>query len=643
MPLRHGVALGAWSDAMPQRDPVGSYDAVVSPLDRYVAQVLASVEGRRAPGVLAALAEVLAEMVGAPAVRLRDVTGSLVRAEPVHEIVAPPAELRAPWLLGVVHEALITLDDRRRRGAHYTPPGVARDLVGLVLASTNLERTTTWCDPAVGGGAFLVAAADAIVDHEGVPRDAAAARVWGADVDELAVAVARCVLELWAGERVVGIDDRVVVADALGAGVSAADVSAHRLGVWPMVPRRGFDVVVGNPPFLSPLHRRNATQRADGAERVDRRAAAAHAATPYADASARFFALGLRLVAERDGVVGMIQPQSFLSARDSAPVRDEVLRRGGLAALWFARDDVFRAAVRVCAPVVVTGRRPAMVTRRVDVSFDEVAAIAAPFEGSSWSGLILDLLGVPPLPTRCGGTLRDLGATATAGFRDEFYGMAAAARDIAGMGERDVPLEGALRVVTAGSIDVLGHGWGRRAVRLGGRRLVCPVVDPADTAPRVETWLRARRGSKLLVATQTKVLEAVVDIDGDLVGSTPVIEVRVVDALRWHVAAALSSPVATGWALAASAGGARSLTALKLSARQVLDLPLPPLGDAHWDDAAERAEAIALRRGAGAEVAVEVWEAFAEATCRAYRADPRVWVPWWIGRLPALTHRTAPC
>lgn len=155
--------------------------------------------------------------------------------------------LRPASELGPAYEA--TLDPAaRRRGAYYTPEPVAAELMELTLghwASTGHGggRVPTICDPSCGGGAFLLAALDALV-RRGVSASAAVGAVWGLDSDPGAVDVARNSISRWAAEH--------------GDDPSAADQVARRqvtvgdglLGDWPGAP---FDVVVGNPPFQSQL------------------------------------------------------------------------------------------------------------------------------------------------------------------------------------------------------------------------------------------------------------------------------------------------------------------------------------------------------------------------------------------------------
>jgi hypothetical protein len=177
--------------------------------------------------------------------------------------------------------------------------------------------------------------------------------------------------------------------------------------------------------------------------------------------------------------------------------------------------------------------------------------------------------------------VRDL-ATATAGFRDEFYGLAAAARDV----------DGGHPLVTSGLIDPGSIAWGRRTARIGGRRFDRPTVDIDDLDERLARWVRARLVPKVLLATQTRVLEAAADPEGSYVPLTPVVAVEPHDPGDvWRLAAALTSPEATAWALRHYGGTGLGRGTIRLSARQVLDVPLP------GDEGAWVAATDALRAG----------------------------------------------
>jgi hypothetical protein len=86
------------------------------------------------------------------------------------------------------------------------------------------------------------------------------------------------------------------------------------------------------------------------------------------------------------------------------------------------------------------------------------------------------------------------------------------------------------------------------------------------------------------------VVEAAVDDDGSWWPSVPVVSVVLDpdhddDETRWLVAAALSAPPISAWAAERSGGTALAPQALKLSARQVAEVPLPVDRDA-WSEGA---------------------------------------------------------
>jgi hypothetical protein len=216
---------------------------------------------------------------------------------------------------------------------------------------------------------------------------------------------------------------------------------------------------------------------------------------------------------------------------------------------------------------------------------------------ASWAPTVARAAGVPSVDLddrpRLGSRAR-----ATAGFRDEFYALVPYVHDLGEGMAPELPA-GHAALVTAGLVEPGQVLWGRRPTRFAGRRLQAPVVDVAtlrsrSAAPdgdrRLAAWADARLQPKVVVATQTRTLEAAVDDDGSWWPSVPVISV-VLDAEhdsslgRHLVAAALMAPPVTAWAAERSAGTAMARHALKLSARQVLEVPLPVDLDA-WEEGA---------------------------------------------------------
>ena len=506
--------------------------------------------------------------------------------------------------------------DRRRRGVFFTPPDVA-----AALADQVVERGTV-LDPACGGGAFLLAAARRLLavgtsDRRSIVRG----HLFGADVDPASVAATRRILGAWAdidSDEVAG----VVVADPLRDGASA----------WPDRPVDGFDAVVGNPPFLGQL--RASTSRTGG-ERLLLRERFGGLVAAYTDAAWLFLALGMDVLAPGGRMV-LIQPQSLLSARDAGPVRDLMVTSGRLVGLWLDRSGVFAGHAEVCAPVVerrVDGTLPhGQVRLLVDRSAELVGEVPPPAPGGPWGFLVGGLLGIPEVGSMDGqqasaGQIGDR-AGVTAGFRQHYYALVGAVHERSGPGDRRPPL------VTTSSVDPLHSRWSTTTCRFDGRRWALPVVDLAAVSvvdPVVGAWLEARHRPKLLVATQTTVVEVVADPAGDMVPLTPLIVVEPEPEELWHLAAALSAPAVSAMAARLSVGAARSAGRIKLSARQVADLPVPTDRTA-WDEGAGLAMAL---HEAGRTATQEAWLEFGETMGRSYGTPDEDLLEWWWARHPA--------
>jgi hypothetical protein len=271
------------------------------------------------------------------------------------------------------------------------------------------------------------------------------------------------------------------------------------------------------------------------------------------------------------GSVVFVQPLSILGARDGAIVRDFV--SPALESIWIPDDQLFDAAVHVCAPVL---RKPKPVA--AGSGNNETDAIP------TWTELAAEAMGVPSV--RLGGAPLSSLAECTAGFRHEFYDVAAATveRGSAGGENADFP-----KLITVGLIDPAKLLWGTRAARIAGTTFAEPVVDVAKLSKPFEL----RKRPKLLVATQTRVIEAVADYDGMLWPSVPVISVlpRSDDAGALDLLlAALIAPPASVWAARQAAGTARSPGAVRLSATQLAQLPLPT-NRALWNEGSEQLRA----------------------------------------------------
>jgi predicted RNA methylase len=512
---------------------------------------------------------------------------------------------------------------RKGLGAYYTPPDVVAGLLDLVLGPILADRAALGpdavaavrvLDPACGTGNFLVAAARRI-----------ASSLVGLGVDEHRAAAlgVRCVrgVELDGGTaRRCRAALREVHPDGGGRSITCGDAL---LGRRPM-PEDAFDLVVGNPPFLSQLSSTTARSRSD-ADALRRRFGAA--VGPYTDLSAVFLLASLRAARPDGGTVALIEPVALLSARDARGVRAATLGDASLVSLWIAEQPIFDADVEVCAPVLRRGASGDVTSIVRGREFARGPVVPAPPpSASSWSALLAAAQDLPERQLQVAGTLGDV-AEATADFRDQYYGLAGSVVD-----QVDGPTP---RLVTSGLIDPGRLLWGERACRFNKVTYRHPRVDLARLEPAIREWADRRLVPKVLVATQTRVLEAVVDEDGSLLPSVPVVTVtarrgRTED--LWRIAALLCAPPAALVAARRHLGAARNATALRLSASDLLALPLPA-DRAAWDRAARSFAAASATGDHGRHLGLLRESAIAMVEAYGLPADDGL-VAWWESRLP---------
>jgi hypothetical protein len=250
-----------------------------------------------------------------------------------------------------------------------------------------------------------------------------------------------------------------------------------------------------------------------------------------------------------------VLPQSILASRDAGPVRSHATASASMSWSWWSPHHVFDAQVLVCA----LGFRIERVVP-VDANTTTVGVDA------TWSHVITDELGVPPLPSLAtDGTVGDR-ARCNLNFRDEYYGLIPAVSDV-GCGP---PL------VTSGLIDPGQCHWGQRPVRFAKREFSAPRVDVGRLDARMRAWARRKLVPKVLVANQTRIVEAVADPCGAWLPGVPVTSVvPIADATVWELAAVLTSPVASAAAWHAAAGTGLSARAIRLGPAALASLPWP--------------------------------------------------------------------
>ncbi|MFI4893133.1 MAG: Eco57I restriction-modification methylase domain-containing protein [Phycisphaerales bacterium JB058] len=397
----------------------------------------------------------------------------------------------------------------------------------------------------------------------------------------------------------------------------------------------GFDVIVGNPPFQNQLSSSTAT---DAGTTQLHRVLSGGVVSRYADVSTRFLARSLSLC-RRGGWVGLVLPMSVLSASDALATRRYAAREASISSVWLATEHVFAgASVYACAVMAKrsgprrttlarTKNLPAEVLPSIGVDHDALA------EEETWSPLIAAALGIPEFGYLNAGTVGEV-AAATADFRDQYYGLDGFLVESEDAGpEMDEALFPP--IVTAGMIDLAECRWGEARVRLLKRAWRSPRVDRAAMRSRgtLDPWLTQRLVPKIILATQTRVLEVYVDEAGQYVPSTPLISVVPREGVSiWDVASALASPVSSALSLQRYAGSALSTQAIKLSAKQSLHLPLPVDREA-WSRSAKAFRA--AQQGTKSQRRA-LLECYAHESVAAYRvpgAEAGELLRWWTERL----------
>jgi hypothetical protein len=415
----------------------------------------------------------------------------------------------------------VTQAVRKRLGLYYTPPDLCELLTTRTLADI-----------------------DAVGDWSHLPRDRPVRVLDPACGDGRLLEAIRIELHLRGHPvEMVGCD---IDEAALGTIAHPSTTTLHANALEYDWGEQRFDIVIGNPPYLSQM-----------ASSTTRGGSSRHGGGPYADAAAEFLALAVRLADPEHGRVSLVLPQSVLASRDAGPIRDEVDQLADHAwSWWVPEQQLFEANVNVC---VLGFRRPT----------------SSPAHPLAWTRVVTDALGIPPIDPSAlaiDGALGDR-AEFNLNFRDEYYALVPAVAD-----EADGP-----PLVTSGLIDPGVNHWGHRPVKFAKQTFVAPRVDLDQLEGRFVDWASRKLVPKVLIANQTRVIEAVADPDGAWIPGVPVTTATPLTAPHhddpaeavWELAAVLTSPVASALCWHQAAGTGLSATTVRLSPSMLAALPWP--------------------------------------------------------------------
>lgn len=542
-----------------------------------------------------------------------------------------------------------------RQGSFYTPLDVVEQLLALSLVP-RLSKTTTphdipkVLDPSCGTGNFLVIAALMMQDRLcelGLPEDEAidlAIRrgIYGVDIDANAVAQSRKSLSILTDGRVSvsEISRNIVCADSLaldspnGTGSGQLDLFAEEdiswSGLFPQIfqtDSSGFDFITGNPPFLNQLetataldaHTMNSLQKRFG-ESISR----------LTNPASVFMLVALGLAAN-DGEILMIQPLSFLATAHSSEIRQLLASRGRIANIWICFEHIFEASVEVAAVHIkfpkIDGQTDLYLGREFEVA---AKTDTTAWDRDTWSMALSLAQGFPSVTLDDSETFGQI-AVASAAFRDQYYGLVGA------VVEEGQASENSLRLATVGLIDPAVCRWSQTTTRFAKESFEKPVVllDRLDSG--IRQWAESMLGQKLLVATQSRVIECFVDFDGNYLPGVPLVTVRCSGHDIWKVGTALSAPPVSLWAAGKHLGGGLSSDVLRLTAKDLLSLPIP-IDDSKWVEGSVVFREAHYARSDNERTTLLI--EMGAIMCEAYGVTDKSVLEWWTDRLPRRTSNT---
>lgn len=321
-----------------------------------------------------------------------------------------------PDLLGEAYE--YQARDRKARGLFYTPRIDVELMCALSLVAyldrrcptIGIQRLAAWldgasqsrwqeveawalmaalhdiriCDPALGAGEFLIAMMrllGAVYDRLNPSGGAAFRRaliargLFGCDIDSFAVRIAK--LRLWCAALaddapLSGIPDHLLAGDALMPPV-----------LDELRPARGFDLIIGNPPYL------RQERLSGGYDKVALRGYfRIHIGVELsgqADLYMYFVLRGLQLARADGGLVCYIMPNSWLDASYGAALRAAIAETGCLRAVIESRAG--RSFARASINTVVA------LFERGGAGENRFIACARPLGGYHQAGLVARVLG----------------------------------------------------------------------------------------------------------------------------------------------------------------------------------------------------------------------------------------------------------
>ncbi len=233
---------------------------------------------------------------------------------------------RVQDFLGVVYQALRAEGNKAQAGAYYTPLEIVKEIVSAYIPNFHARVL----DPCCGSGQFLLAVLDRLKEIKG--KSDVLNNVWGLDIDDIAVRIARINVLIKCREQD-NYSPHIYCCNALLEGIG--DIFSAQEKV---IKDNFFDLVVTNPPWGSKLSRFELRELST--------------VFPYiqsGESFSYFIAKGIKSL-KNNGVLSYLLPEAFLNVKMHSDIRQIVLEQTTVKKIVYLNrvfKNVFTPVVRL--------------------------------------------------------------------------------------------------------------------------------------------------------------------------------------------------------------------------------------------------------------------------------------------------------
>lgn len=410
---------------------------------------------------------------------------------------------------------------RKKMGIYYTPTHITslivKSTVGEMLGNSDTTTSLRVLDPACGSGSFLLSALELLIEKEGVTtfdeKIAVLKRsIYGVDLDPKAVEIAQfnLLLRILEKRKILPVmDDNVRLGNSL--------IEDEKVDSTPMVWKEsfrgilgdgGFDVVVGNPPYVNAIE----LSKTVGEKVKNYWKDTFETAKGTYDIYILFFERALQLCKE-GGYVSFITPNKYLSSPYGIALREHVLKNHTLVrVIDLSRIKVFDDPSVYPVITIIKKGKPTgpytIVTERIltddlskKVQFKVSSKTLEMMPENNWGIILSDHAKLIQKIFEQGEPLEKVAtvqATSTAAEADEYTGYISE--------KKGVP------IINSGTIDRYSTTYGVNGFTNKGEKLMKPLLDLSRVSDGRRTLYES---PKLIFAKLALRPEAYPDLNGE--------------------------------------------------------------------------------------------------------------------------------